>query len=101
MQDFKRSYYYWIRKQYNELSDKSTIESSSCFIFLNKTVVQRGMYREGPNGFNIPYGNYKNPKIIDKDEIDYISDLIKDVKFYNSDFLNHLKIYREKIISYI
>ena len=44
------------------------------------------MYREGPNGYNIPYGNYKKPKILEKDEIDYISKLIKDVNFYNSDF---------------
>ncbi len=81
----KESYYYYIRKLYNELTDKSTIESTSYFIFLNKTGF-RGMYREGPNGYNIPYGNYKNPKILDKDELDYISDLIKDVNFYYSDF---------------
>jgi len=86
----RESYYYWIRKQYNEQKDKTSVESSAYFIFLNKTGF-RGMYREGPNGFNIPYGNYKNPKLVAEDELNYISELIKDVNFYNSDFSESFK----------
>lgn len=86
----RESYYYWIRKQYNEQTDKTSVESSAYFIFLNKTGF-RGMYREGPNGFNIPYGNYKNPKLVEEDELNYISELIKDVNFYNSDFSESFK----------
>lgn len=81
----RESYYYWIRKEYNGQTDKTSINSSAYFIFLNKTGF-RGMYREGPNGFNIPYGNYKNPKLLEEDELNYISELIKDVNFHNSDF---------------
>lgn len=85
----KESYYYWVREQYNKQEDKLTVLSSAYFIFLNKTGF-RGMYREGPNGYNIPYGNYKNPKILNKDELDYISSLIRDVNFIHSDFSESL-----------
>ena len=81
----KESYYFWIRKLYNEQNDKCSILSSAYFIFLNKTGF-RGMYREGPNGFNIPYGHNKNPKIINKEELDYISELIQEVNFNHCDF---------------
>ena len=81
----KESYYYWIRKKYVEMN-KDAVESSALFLVLNKLCF-RGLYREGPNGFNVPFGHYKNtPTIIDKDELDRICDLIQDVTFKCMDF---------------
>lgn len=76
------SYYYWIRSKYNNLStdDKSNIIGSAMFMFLNKTCF-RGVYRNDPHGFNVPFGHYKNPKIIDKKTLLEISELIENVKF--------------------
>lgn len=91
----KESYYYWIRKLYNQENDKTSIKSSVYFIFLNKTGF-RGMYREGPNGYNIPYGNYKNPKVLEKDELDYISELIQEVNFINNDFCKSFELIKDE-----
>ena len=96
----RESYYYWQRNRYNKLTKtykagQHNNELAALLIFLNKTGF-RGMYREGPNGYNIPYGNYKNPKILEKDEIDYISKLIKNVNFYNSDFSKSIENIQEE-----
>ena len=82
----QESFYYWIRRSFNELTEeeKCSVYGSALFIFLNKTCF-RGLYRVGPNGFNVPFGHYKNPQI-DFEHISKISDLIQCVNFEHSSF---------------
>ena len=80
----KENYYYWIRSQYNA-NDKKGIVGSAMFIFLNKTCF-RGVFRVGPRGFNVPYGHYTNPEVINKDHLDEIHRLIQPVIFECCDF---------------
>ena len=87
--NFKESYYYWVRNHFNQM-DKITPEGAAVFVFLNKTGF-RGLYREGPNGYNVPYGHYKKtPVMISPSELEHIHQLTQDVKFACSSFQESL-----------
>lgn len=88
----QKAYYLELRQKFNTmgLTEKSLPVGSAHFIFLNKTCF-RGLYREGPNGFNVPFGNYSSPEIINSEHLTKISKLFAPVVFTQSDFATSFK----------
>ncbi len=96
------SYYYWIRNRFNALTaqERCSVKGSAMLLFLNKTGF-RGMYREGPKGLNIPYGNYKNPTILEESHIREVSVLIQGVIFKSQSFTDSLRIVKPSDFVYL
>ena len=98
----QESYYYWVRKTYNNLSneEKNTTFGSALFLFLNKTCF-RGLFRIGPSGFNVPFGHYKNPKVIDFQQVFIVHELIQPVVFKVADFSTSIQQAKEDDFVYL
>lgn len=88
----EESYYYWIRWRLNTMSkeERLSAKGSAMLVFLNKTCF-RGVYREGPNGFNVPFGHNKNPSIYDEAHVREVSTLLQGVQFSCCSFEEALK----------
>ena len=84
-----KEYFYKMRDKFNK--EKELIKLASLFIYLNKTCFN-GLYRVNQSGwFNVPYGQYNNPRIADEKNLRNVSELLKKVKLNNKSF-NQTKI---------
>jgi DNA adenine methylase len=84
--------FYEYRTRFNDFkrNDVFGAETSALFICLNKTCF-RGLYREGPNGLNSPYGHYKNLVFFDEESLRSISKLIQRVEFTSMSYDEFLR----------
>ena len=74
-----KEYYYKMREKYKGII-KCPIEKASLFIYLLKTCFN-GLYRVNSKGeFNTPIGSYKNPLILDEDNILQVHKVLQDVE---------------------
>lgn len=100
----KKEYFYNIRKidrtvEYNSLSD---IKKASRLIYLNKTCYN-GLFRVNLSGeFNTPFGNYKNPNIVNEHVLRAVSNYLNknDIKFLCGDFEESIKGIRKEAFVY-
>ncbi|MFO0693496.1 MAG: DNA adenine methylase [Polyangiales bacterium] len=59
--------YYEVRERYNVRGHRTKAERAAMFVYLNKTCFN-GLHRVNRRGeFNVPAGEYKNPRILDVD----------------------------------
>ena len=64
----------------------SNVQRASRFIYLNRTCFN-GLYRVNSQGqFNVPFGNYKNPRIVDENNLLNCSELLKNTEIKCADF---------------
>ncbi len=79
--------YYKIRAS----NPKSRIGKAARFIYLNKTAFN-GLYRvNSKGGFNVPFGKYSNPKILDSENLLRVHRALQKDELYCGDFTNSLK----------
>ena len=102
----EKNYYYKARNEYNKLAlsswfrefvkrnfkilteedKRNAIRLASLLLYLNKTAYN-GLYRENSKGeFNVPFGKYKNPTIVDEKRLRDASRVLKRLEIYNTDF---------------
>lgn len=90
--DNNREYFIEQRQRFNTM--KSGLEKAAIFIYLNKTCFN-GLYRVNSEGkFNVPFGKYKKPAILQEHKLRMASELLQGTELTVADFtaaLNHAK----------
>lgn len=104
----RENYFYKIREQFNTEKGKinciiynpSWISHAARLIFLNKTCFN-GLFRLNRKGeFNVPFGRYKNPGILDEENLMNANRVLQIAEIFLTDFKKIKNIIRDDFFIY-
>jgi len=105
----QKKFYYQIRDTYNQQRidfnyddfSEAWIKRSAMLIFLNKTCFN-GLFRTNKKGdFNVPQGKYKQPKIIDQENLILIANLLQNTDIELADFSESINKIKDNSFMYL
>jgi len=108
-QDRRKDFYYATRLSFNQRRSYSGYSPSvqdealhvARLIFLNRTCFN-GLYRVNSRGeFNVPYGNYRNPRICDEANLRSVSKSLRNAEIHFGDFTACRSFVDEKTFVYL
>jgi DNA adenine methylase len=86
--ELQEQFYYEKREEFNtvELTDETSVQKASLFIFLNKSCFN-GLFRVNKKGkYNVPFGKHKSVSICDTDNLTKISHMLQNVIIKSCDY---------------
>lgn len=105
----RKRFYYHVRDEFNRKKpnlnvkkyNTDWIERAAETIFLNHTCYN-GLFRVNMKGeFNVPFGRYKNPQILNKDNLNDVAMALKKTTIVQGDFAESKKFVDNKTFVYI
>lgn len=94
-----REYYYSVRAL--DPQELSPVERASRFLYLNKTAYN-GLWRVNSQGkHNVPFGRYKNPKIVDEPNLRSVAEALRHAQIICDDFSRVLEFARPGTFVYL
>jgi len=106
-QEERKAFFYAVRSDWNasvgdvlSLKKSEQIERTAQTIFLNRTCFN-GLFRVNSKGlFNVPIGSYKNPAILDEQNLLNVSKSIQNVDFHHAQYSHVLHFLGKKTFVY-
>lgn len=107
-QEKQKEFFYEIRDNYNtqrlkidyQNYSEDWVERSAMLIFLNKTCFN-GLFRINKSGaFNVPHGRYKNPKILNEENLKAVSNALEIAEIELADFEQSIKAVKDQSFIY-
>ncbi len=98
--NYDKETYYRLRDRFNE-GGLTPVEDAAILLYLNKTGYN-GLYRVNSKGiYNVPFGTYKNPRIVPREDIYAASETLRRVELRCEDFSYLLDEAREGDLVYL